>query len=282
MLSRRLITGPILILILLLVVWWDDWLGPVAFGETQLAPGIALLGICMVVAALAVLELCTIAEATGRSTSPMLTIFAVEVLLIFLWGGGAESDAGVILLVIVAMWFASLWHHARGQRTKGVLNDAAATTAITLYVGGCLGFFLLLRHDVSAWWIAAVVLITKSCDIGAYFTGCSVGRHKLIPWVSPGKTVEGLIGGLAVAAGVAVLASCLLASYGYADISWPMAIVLGVLLGLAGQAGDLSMSLLKRDAEIKDCSDTIPGMGGVMDVLDSLLLAAPVAWLCLR
>jgi len=282
MLSRRLITGPILILILLLVVWWDDWLGPVAFGETQLAPGIALLGICMVVAALAVLELCTIAEATGRSTSPMLTIFAVEVLLIGLWGGSAETNTGVVLLVIVATWFASLWQHACGQRTKGVLNDAAATTAITLYVGGCLGFFLLLRHDVSAWWIAAVVLITKSCDIGAYFTGCSLGRHKLIPWVSPGKTVEGLIGGLALAAGVAVLASCLLASYGYKDISWPMAIVLGVLLGLAGQAGDLSMSLIKRDAEVKDCSDTIPGMGGVMDVLDSLLLAAPVAWLCFR
>ena len=65
MLSRRLITGPILILILLLVVWWDAWLGPVALGETQLAPGIALLGISMVVAALAVLELCAIANATG-------------------------------------------------------------------------------------------------------------------------------------------------------------------------------------------------------------------------
>jgi phosphatidate cytidylyltransferase len=199
-----------------------------------------------------------------------------------LWGGAAESDTGVILLVIVATWFASLWQHARGQRTQGVFNDAATTTAITLYVGGCLGFLLLLRHDVSAWWIAAVVLITKSCDIGAYFTGCSIGRHKLIPWVSPGKTVEGLIGGLAMAAGIAVLASFVLANYGYAEISWPRAIVLGVLLGLAGQAGDLSMSLLKRDAEVKDCSDTIPGMGGIMDVLDSLLLAAPVAWLYLR
>ena len=282
MLSRRLITGPILILILLLVVWWDAWLGPVTLGETQLAPGIALLGISMVVAALAVLELCAIANATGRSTSPILTIFAVEVLLIVLWGGAAESDTGVILLVIVATWFASLWQHARGQRTQGVFNDAATTTAITLYVGGCLGFLLLLRHDVSAWWIAAVVLITKSCDIGAYFTGCSIGRHKLIPWVSPGKTVEGLIGGLAMAAGIAVLASFVLANYGYAEISWPRAIVLGVLLGLAGQAGDLSMSLLKRDAEVKDCSDTIPGMGGIMDVLDSLLLAAPVAWLYLR
>jgi phosphatidate cytidylyltransferase len=109
-----------------------------------------------------------------------------------------------------------------------------------------------------------------------------MGRHKLIPWVSPGKTVEGLIGGLAMAAGISVLASLVLATYGYTVISWPMAIVLGVLLGLAGQAGDLSMSLLKRDAEVKDCSDTIPGMGGVMDVLDSLLLAAPIAWLCLR
>lgn len=282
MLSRRLITGPILILFLLLFVWWDDWLGPVMFGETQLASGIALLGICMMVGAFAGLELCTIAKRTGRSTSPMLTIFAVEVLLIVLWGGGEESDAGVILLVIVATWFASLWQHARGQRTKGVFNDAATTTAITLYVGGCLGFLLILRHDVSAWWIAAVVLITKSCDIGAYFTGCSMGRHKLIPWVSPGKTVEGLIGGLAMAAGISVLASLVLATYGYTVISWPMAIVLGVLLGLAGQAGDLSMSLLKRDAEVKDCSDTIPGMGGVMDVLDSLLLAAPIAWLCLR
>jgi len=109
----------------------------------------------------------------------------------------------------------------------------------------------------------------------------SIGRHKLIPWLSPGKTVEGFVGGIVLAMIVAVIANWLLASEGYTALPVGMALLLGLLLAVFGQAGDLCMSLLKRDAGIKDSSAILPGMGGVMDVLDSLLLAAPIAWLML-
>jgi phosphatidate cytidylyltransferase len=283
-LSRRLITGPVLISAMLGLLWLDEWVGAVSLGQGALPHGLVLLNLCLLASIFAALELSTIAAASGRRPAIGLVIAGSWALLLTIWSQAAGAEHGTIgwpLCVIAAAWFGSLLVHARGRRTEGVFADAAASTATIVYIGGFLGFYLLLRQDVSAWWILAVVLITKSCDIGAYFTGMSIGRHKLIPWLSPGKTVEGLVGGVVVAMGVALLANWLLAGEGYTALSTGMALLLGLLLAAFGQAGDLCMSLLKRDAGIKDCSDILPGMGGVMDVLDSLLLVAPVAWLML-
>ena len=123
--------------------------------------------------------------------------------------------------------------------------------------------------------LAAVILVTKSCDIGAYFTGMSIGRHKLIAWLSPGKTWEGLVGGMVVAA---LAGAFLLRPLLSIEISLPYALLTGALLGLAGQAGDLIASMLKRDAQVKDSGSALPGFGGVIDVIDSPLLAGPVAY----
>ena len=133
----------------------------------------------------------------------------------------------------------------------------------------------MLRFDHSAWILGGAVLTAKSCDIGAYFTGRAIGSRKLIPWLSPGKTWEGLLGGVAIAAlvgGLLALASSHLPAESD-HLSPLVGTVLGAVLGLLGQAGDLAESLLKRAAGAKDSGRILPGMGGVFDVMDSLLPA---------
>jgi phosphatidate cytidylyltransferase len=158
-----------------------------------------------------------------------------------------------------------------------------------IYLGLMFGFVMALRREHSAWVVLGVLVVTKACDIGAYTTGKLIGKHKLIPWVSPGKTWEGLAGGLAFSAGAAMLGLWLAHRAG-ADprfgglqrMSFPVAAATGVVFGLTGQAGDLLASVLKRDAKLKD-SGSIPGFGGILDLVDSVLLVAPVAfWLLKR
>jgi phosphatidate cytidylyltransferase len=128
-----------------------------------------------------------------------------------------------------------------------------------------------------------LVLVVKSTDVGAYFTGRALGRHKLCPRLSPRKTWEGLAGGV----GCALVASLLFVRWhggllGQVRLSTLDAVCLGVLLSLAGVLGDMFESLLKRASGAKDSGTIVPGMGGVLDVLDSLLFAAPVLYFYAR
>ena len=141
------------------------------------------------------------------------------------------------------------------------------------------GFLLAIRRHHEVWTVLWVLMVTKSCDIGAYFTGRAIGRHKLIPWLSPGKTWEGLLGGIVVASLVGAGGAWLLQQ---GRIEPAPGVWLGALAGLlfanVGQAGDLMASMLKRDAGVKDSGNTLPGMGGLIDVLDSPLLVFPAAY----
>jgi phosphatidate cytidylyltransferase len=119
-----------------------------------------------------------------------------------------------------------------------------------------------------------ILLTVKFTDIGAFFGGRALGRHKLIPWLSPGKTWEGLICGMLTAG--AAGAAC---SRFMPHLSWGKAAIFGVIIGGIGQMGDLLESMMKRDAQVKDSSSMIPGFGGVLDITDSPLLAAPFAYL---
>lgn len=177
-----------------------------------------------------------------------------------------------------------------GQTTT---NLAAAALSI-LYVGGLLGFLVQLRllpvaGDVARGGLLAMVsmiMVVKATDIGAYTAGRLWGRRKMAPRLSPGKTWEGVAGGLVAAMACAVISLGPLATaMGVANdrgtAAWLMSVlVYGLVVSVAGIVGDLAESLLKRDVGVKDSSTWLPGFGGVLDLLDSLLVAAPVAYLC--
>jgi phosphatidate cytidylyltransferase len=132
--------------------------------------------------------------------------------------------------------------------------------------------------------LLSLLVIVKTADTGAFAFGKSFGRHKMTPALSPGKTWEGSIGGLATA-GLASwamfhFAGPELVGTGYVEPPLLAALAYGLLLGVAGIIGDLAESLLKRDMERKDSSSWLPGLGGVLDIIDSVLVAGPVAWLC--
>ncbi|HSO69311.1 MAG TPA: phosphatidate cytidylyltransferase [Arachnia sp.] len=161
---------------------------------------------------------------------------------------------------------------------EGFIRDVAASALVIAYIP-LLGMFvpLLMAAPDGQLRILTVIACVVASDTGAYAVGSLIGRHKLAPHISPGKTWEGLAGGVAVTTAVAVLASVFLLG-----APWWVGVPLGILVSLAATIGDLVESLLKRDAGIKDMSNFLPGHGGVMDRLDSMLVAFPVGWLVLH
>lgn len=190
---------------------------------------------------------------------------------------------------------------------SGVLRRLTASLFIAVYVGLPMSLLVMLRmlgsHDVSGdittsdlagplavgdlrnWGLAALlttIATIKITDVGAYFTGKLVGRRKLVPRLSPGKTVEGSIGGLVAATLVAI--ACLAFLFpAICPVNPPplvLGLFLGPLLGISGMIGDLAQSLVKRACGAKDSGNLLPGMGGVWDVTDSLIFASLPAFLC--
>lgn len=132
-----------------------------------------------------------------------------------------------------------------------------------------------------SFWLAFLILVTKSADMGGYFLGRFFGRRKLSPKISPKKTVEGAVGGV-ISSIIVALLLCLYRDYFLnGDGNYLMFGILGLSLGIVGQFGDLAESLFKRDADVKD-SSKIPGIGGILDVVDSLLFTAPFLFIFLK
>ncbi|MCK5113511.1 MAG: phosphatidate cytidylyltransferase [Phycisphaerae bacterium] len=163
-------------------------------------------------------------------------------------------------------------------RLKDALRSVACTFLGIAYIGACAGCILEIRMFYGLEVLILFLAAVKCTDIGAYFTGSFFGKHKLIPWLSPGKTWEGLAGGLAAAAIVGLLGWWLLKWTAAPVLGSSVAILFAVIVGVFGQFGDLCESLMKRSAGVKDSGAVVPEFGGVLDILDSPLLAAPIAF----
>ncbi len=152
-----------------------------------------------------------------------------------------------------------------------------------------LGVLYPFPHDGAPqegkWWLAYLILVTKITDVGAYFVGRLWGSHKLAPSLSPKKTVEGAVAGLICAVLMSIGMHFLGDGFsgGTFHLNLTESVWLGALIGIFGQIGDLAESLLKRDAVVKD-SNTLPGLGGILDMVDSLLLTTPILYffLCIH
>ncbi len=189
-----------------------------------------------------------------------------------LWFEGSWALPSLVFfvgfLILIALHF---------RDKNGAIVNLAVSSFGLIYIAIPMGLLLGIFYGSGTlqdgrFWICYLLIVTKISDVGAYFAGNLWGKRKLAPMISPGKTIEGAIGGLACS----IFAS--LAFYAISDFSGTVrfslgaleAIVLGALLGSIGQFGDLAESLLKRDANKKD-SNTLPGLGGVLDLIDSLL-----------
>jgi phosphatidate cytidylyltransferase len=298
-LKQRIITGIVLICSLVGALWLDQWVQGRPTPEflrwllPERAPaGLAMLAIGLLVVPLAAREMGRMFRANGVMASRRwMAIAAMCGLLVSALAVpprvSGEHAVALVAGVATAVLVCSLVWHIRDKELHGATAAVGAAMFAFVYLGLMFGFLLALRREHPAWVVAGVVLVTKACDIGAYFTGRAIGKHKLIPWLSPGKTWEGLFGGMALAAAAAVGGVALyrreVGEVGVGAMGLGLAALIGAVFAVTGQAGDLLESVLKRDAGVKDSGRTVPGMGGVLDVLDSVLLVAPVAfWVLTR
>jgi phosphatidate cytidylyltransferase len=276
---------------------------------------------CAVIACLASMELVALLRRTGVNPHGGFATIACVALALAPWfsaagflGAGPAAREGVKLqlsLAAATLLGAGLLQLRRTDVANG-LRDLAGTWLVILYCGLLTGFLTLLRCDINVpgregvWTLLVVLLVCKVSDIGAYFTGSFIGRHRLIPHVSPGKTFEGFLGGILSSA---LLSLLLLKLYNntlenenplqqaplaegyrllfnditmlYRNLTWMQAVIFGAVMSIVGQAGDLLESVFKRSAGAKDSARILPGFGGILDMIDSPLAAAPVAWFLL-
>ncbi len=161
-----------------------------------------------------------------------------------------------------------------------MLTGVGVTLLGVLYVAFLGGFLIATRvgfetqPNLSSHLLGYFFLVIFGSDIGAYFAGRAIGKHKLAPAISPGKTVEGLIGGLVFAAAAAAIATF----WFFPELPYKCSIPLAVVLAAVGVLGDLAESAMKRGAGAKDAANILPGHGGLLDRLDSLLLGAPILY----
>ena len=168
-----------------------------------------------------------------------------------------EVGLSVALLITLPLMFIR-------KKLDGAMVDWSLTLAIPVYLGWPMSVFLLLRGFQGGitpgfWWILAVFLGVWGFDSGAFFAGHFFGKHKLAPSISPAKTWEGVAGGL-----VFSIAAALLCTTWPLGVRWYLAILLGILIGIAATLGDLAESLIKRQTHVKDSGQFIPGHGGIV------------------
>ncbi len=236
--------------------------------------------LAVVLSYLAARELCSMISKVGRESYPGLASFtcAAIVAVAMLNVSPMAMCFGVAALLLASSqgWLIILLARGRLEVLERVLNTIGVIFMLSI------PFFILASiyfiGDVGKAYLIFLILVTKAGDIGAYVVGSISdrimvnGNHKMVPSISPGKSWEGLAGGLASSVGV----SFWLGNAFHISSSWAMLSALGLTLFLGGFVGDLAESSLKRICGVKDSGSLLPGIGGVLDLLDSLLLNAPL------
>lgn len=255
--------------------------------------GWLLAGIVAALAAVAAHEFYTLASAKSAQPLGWFGIPAAAVLVLTAqhdpvfaeWGGRALA----LLMVLGLLTSAAVVFNRRIE--DGPLLSASATVSGALYTGGTLSFAVLLRNLPESPgasfpaepWEGAVLLmfplwVTWAGDTAAYFAGRKLGRVRLAPRISPGKTVEGGVAGLAGAVVAGFVAGFLLDGYRNFPVTPLAGAAVGLALGVAGQVGDLAISVLKREAGVKDSGRLLRGHGGALDRFDGLFFTVPLAY----
>lgn len=310
----RIVLGTLLIAGILVLVLVDAALARAPMSTSLWMRGSLIPAIVAMLSALGSMELAVLLQRRGHAPYYRWATLASVALVLAPWFGPAGLlgpamlEIPQALFIILTIALAGCGFIAIGLRdVEHGLSNLAASWLIIGYTGLLPSFLTILRCDLpgdhGAWLLLMIVLLCKVCDIGAYFVGSAIGRTKLIPKVSPNKSVEGLFGGVAASCAVALLfwwvhhrmgqildadaASTGVvrfvsrATQGIGRLSVPQTLILGGFIALVGQCGDLVESVFKRSAGAKDSAVLLPGFGGILDMIDSPLFAAPLAWFLL-
>ena len=279
--ARRLTSASILYGILLTGLF-APW------GTVRLA---AFGAVISILGALGLLEFYNLAEKRGYTPFKSFGVIAGFGLILGVFTALAvEKDPGQALKVEISFMLGLLplliaFHFVlpgKEDRNAAILS----TFAGVIYVALLLNVLQMIRYfggddGNGHWWLLYFIVVTKMSDTGAYFIGSLIGKHKLVPRISPGKTWEGFAGGIAFS----VLASCAFFKFHpgvFAAMKIEWALGLGAVLGVGSVVGDLIESMMKRAADVKDSGNYLPGIGGTLDLLDSLLFNAPFMYLFLK
>jgi phosphatidate cytidylyltransferase len=280
-LALRLVTAALLI-------------PPVTFVIFQ--GGLWVLGTVMVISLLGILEFYHLIEAKGAEPLRGFGMAAAVALPVVVYVGSDYEATVLLSVVLLGLMVAQLGK----QRIAESLASISGTFFGVFYVGWLLSHAVALRGfhgvaasrwgeeavagmhpDAGAYYLFSTIALVIGGDVGAYFAGRTWGRRKLAPRISPNKTVEGALGavvaGTVMGLGLKGLFDAFVPEYS-AAMSWWACAILSPVLAAVGIVGDLVESLLKRDAQVKDTGTLLPGMGGVLDRIDSNLLAIPVMY----
>jgi phosphatidate cytidylyltransferase len=272
-LTRRIIFGVIAAPLSIAIVYLGDW---------------ALAILLSVLAALAAWELFRIARETGSLPLEPAGVALAALLPIAVHAqrlGVYRLSLTAIIAMVLVLFASTIW--LRGPAGKPLASVAITVFGVT-YAGLFSYIYALRYHDYAVGAAAGTalvvlpVLLTWSTDVGAYVFGRTFGHKKLIPSISPGKTVEGAVGGLGLTIVICLLyVRFILMPYAQLGLTIQGAVLFAIVISVAAQTGDLAESLLKREAGVKDSSRIIPGHGGILDRFDSLLFVMPIAFLLL-
>ncbi|MHC4105274.1 MAG: phosphatidate cytidylyltransferase [Planctomycetota bacterium] len=284
MLRYRLFFGTLMTVLFTAVVIFDGWLdGSLTASAADDKPVQATV-FCVLIGLLAIpsqLELSRLAAAKNlKIFVPFSIVASILFATCWYWQQLIEIPPEIYLVfLLVFVLLALLLYQYISYGTSAVLANCGANYFSILYLGLLSSFCMAIRIEFGPWLLLMFVFVIKSSDIGAYAIGTLFGKHKFSPKISPSKTWEGMAGAVAMAMIVAVLVAVIAAIYDIIIMAWWLAAVFGFCFAFIGQIGDLVESMMKRDAEQKDSANNVPGFGGILDIIDSPLVAAPFAYL---
>ncbi|MGD8243380.1 MAG: phosphatidate cytidylyltransferase [Desulfobacterales bacterium] len=207
---------------------------------------------------------------------PVVGLVTIPALCWAAHGGRIDLMLAVLLANFLAAGILSLFSFGRDARILEIVHKQVQGV---LYIPLLLSLLILIRQSPDGFlWIFTLVLAVFGGDTLAFYTGTFLGRHKLCPSISPGKTIEGALGGV----GANILAALIMKPFFGPAVGWGQLLLYCIGAGIAGQMGDLFESQMKRVSGIKDSGGLLPGHGGMLDRIDALLFASPVAYLLLR
>ena len=278
MVRHRIFFGTLMTLLFTAVVVFDGWLDG---SITSLADDKPVQGtiFCILVVLLIIpgqFELSRLAAAKNLKIFLPVSITATILFATnrYLQQLVEFQPATFFSLLSAFVLLALLLYQYKFHGISGVLANCGASYFSILYLGLLSSFCIAIRVEFGLWPLLMFAYVVKAADIGAYSIGSMFGKHKFSPRISPGKTWEGMVGAVGAAIIVAIGFSLI------CDIMpWWSAVIFGFVFAFVGQLGDLAESMIKRDAEQKDSANKVPGFGGVLDIVDSPLVAAPLAYL---